>query len=219
MYDANYTWPLYWSFVNQAFYRLCRVVYSTHRWLQYVWLYIIIFPIDFFSICILIYPIRYWQDVIYLENEHYCYVPYRHFRGILWLAFNCYGIPILSISFIYLRITIYLRQQKNNQIILVKQRQDRDLLVIRRILITIGLLLVLGIPGVVLLIMLHITGEEHPLLLRIEWLFVSLSMIGLSISTVLFTSQLKQMLFKRFKQNRLAMKDDIAVNRNPLNEF
>ncbi len=145
-------------------------------------------------ICILFYPILYWHDVIYLPNEHYCYVPYTHFRGILWLAFNCYGIPVISLSLIYLRITIYIRRQTNNQTFVVKQRQDRDMIIIRRILITIGLLMALGIPGVVFLVMLRITGEEYPLLLRIEWLFVSFSMIGLSLSVVVYTPQLENIV-------------------------
>ncbi|CAF3721321.1 unnamed protein product [Adineta steineri] len=208
---------LYWCF---AFYRFCRVVYSPYRWLQYIWVYIIMVPIEFLLICILFYPILYWHDVVYIPNEHYCYVPYTHFRGILWLAFNCYGIPTTSLSLIYLRITIYLRQQTNNQILAIKQRQDRDLLVIRRILITIGLLLALGIPGVVFLVMLRITGEEYPLLLRIEWVFVSLSMIGLSISTVFFTSQLKQIIFKKFKNNRIIVIQNEAIARTiPMNDM
>jgi hypothetical protein len=167
-------------------------------------------------ICILFYPIVYWRDVIYLPQEHYCYVPYTNFRGILWLAFNCYGIPVMSLSLLYLRITVYLRRQTHNQTLMVKQRQDRDLLIIRRILITIGLLLALGIPGVVLLIMLRITGEEHPLLLRIEWFFVSLSMIGLSLSTVVFTPQLGNIVPKQFSGNRVVAHDNGMLGAIPM---
>ena len=53
---------------------------------------------------------------------------------------------------IYLRITIYIRLQPNNQSLVVKQRQARDLFVIRRILIIVSLLVTVGLPSTILLI-------------------------------------------------------------------
>jgi hypothetical protein len=156
-------------------------------------------------ICVLFYPILAWQDDVYLPKEYYCYVPYTHLRGILWLAFNCYGNPLILLSLIYLRIAVFLCRQANNQTIVVKQRQQRDLVIIQRILITIALLMALGIPGIVFLIMLNVTGEEYSLLLRTEWLFVSFSMIGLSISVAIFIPQLKSIVMKRSQPIRIAL--------------
>ncbi|CAF3799138.1 unnamed protein product [Adineta steineri] len=199
---------LYWSFVDQAFFRLCRIVYSTKRFFQHLYLYVSIFPIQFILICLLTSPIYFWHDVEYLTTEYYCYVPYINYRSIIWLAFICYGIPIIFIALMYLHITIFLRRQTNNQRLLIKQRQDRDLCVIRRIVITICLLLALGIPAIILLIMLFITGEEYPLLMRIEWFFVSLSMFGLTLFTSVFTPQLKNIIFKIFQHNRITIRDE-----------
>jgi hypothetical protein len=191
-------------------------VYSTHRWLQDFRLYIIIPPIEFIFICALLSPHIFWHDIIYLPHEHYCYVPYTNIRGILWVILNAYGNPLLILLFIYLRITIFLRRQSINQAIIIKQRQERDLLVIRRILIIVGLLLTLGIPAVVLLVMLLITGEENQLYFRIEWLAVSLSMIGLSLVLVFFTPQLKNIILKKFQRNRVVPSDGTLTGSIPM---
>ncbi|CAF1479514.1 unnamed protein product [Adineta steineri] len=69
---------LYWSFVNQAIFRLCRIVYATHKWLQHFWLYIIIPPIEFILSCALLSPLLFWHHIVYLPQEYYCYVPYTN---------------------------------------------------------------------------------------------------------------------------------------------
>ncbi|CAF4198877.1 unnamed protein product, partial [Adineta steineri] len=122
---------LYWAFVNQAIFRLCRIVYATHKWLQHFWLYIIIPPIEFILSCALLSPLLFWHDIVYLPQEYFCYVPYTNILGILWVILNAYGNPLLILLFIYLRITIFLRRQSINQALVVKKRQERDLLVIR----------------------------------------------------------------------------------------
>jgi len=91
----------------------------------------------------------------------------------------------------------------NNQTLIVKQRQDRDVIVIQRILIIVSLLMALGIPAVALIIMFYTTGEEDTIFSRIEWLFVSVSMIGLVLSLVIVTPQLKSMVLKTFQHNRV----------------
>ncbi|CAF0728471.1 unnamed protein product [Adineta steineri] len=194
---------LYHSFVNQAFFRLCRIVYFRYRWLQLHWWYIIIPLLQLILAFALLSPLLVWHDIIYLLDEHYCYAAFMNFRGILWTAFISYVIPASIVFIIYIRITIFIRQQPHNQTQAIQRRQARDLLVIRRILITVGLLITLGFPSVVLVIMGAITGEEYVLSFRITWISLSISMTGLSIAMVLFIPQLKSIVWKKFQRNRI----------------
>ena len=148
-------------------------------------------------------PVLFWHVVAYLPKEYYCYVPFMNLRGIIWACFIAYGNPLIFLLSVYLRIAIFLRQQAHNPTLVVNQRQKRDLIVIRRILITIGLLILFAIPAIIFLIMLYITGEQHPLLYRIVWFFLGLSMFGLSISQVIFTRQLKNIVLKNFRSNQI----------------
>ena len=80
-------------------------------------------------------------------------------RGVLWVFCIAYGNPLLLLSLIYLRITVYLRRQSSIQTFMIRQRQQRDLIVIRRILITVSLLMALGIPAIVILLISYITNK------------------------------------------------------------
>ena len=123
---------------------------------------------------------------------------------MVWTAFSNYGTPLFFLSIMYLRITRFIHQQKsNNQILAIKRRQERDFLVIQRIIILVGILLGLGIPSIVLILMLYITGVENPLNYRITWLSTDVSMAVLSILIILMTPQLKSIVIKRWQRNRV----------------
>ncbi|UJR29341.1 hypothetical protein I4U23_010553 [Adineta vaga] len=186
---------LYISFINQAFFRLCRIVYSQYKYLQSSQLYILIIPIEIIIACILLCPIYVWNDIIYLPDDHFCFVPISNIRGYLWIFFSVYGIPVLSLALIYIRIIIFIRKQ-SNQPIRIKRRQTRDLNAIRGIFIMIGFLLLLGLPTSVLIIMMLVTGEAHPLTFRITCLSIGTSMLGLSIAMMISIPQLRTIVWK-----------------------
>ncbi|UJR17262.1 hypothetical protein I4U23_004157 [Adineta vaga] len=194
---------IYWSFTNQAFFRLARIVYSTIRWLQYSWLYIIIPPIEFLILCILFCPILIWHDIVYLPTEYYCNIRNGNIRGTIWLLSIGYGSPLLCLLITYIRIGRFLYRQMNTQTLIVRQRQQRDIIVIRRIFITVTFLIILQIPRTILFIMLFITGNEYIYFARVEWFFISFSMIGLSLSMAIFTPQLKTIIWKVCHWNRI----------------
>jgi len=92
--------------------------------------------------------------------------------------------------------------------LIIKHRQERDFLVIQRILIVFGILLALEVPGIVLAIMLFITGVENPLIYRIKWLSTDVSMAVLS---VFMTPQLKNIIMKRWQRNRVMPMGDATI--------
>lgn len=187
----------------QAFFRLCRIVYSRYRWLRFSSIYVIIPSIELVLACIVLSPLLYWNDVIYLLDEHYCYAAFSNIRGIVWTAAMAYGIPGLCLLIIYIRIIRFLREHSNTQSEAVQRRQTRDLLAIRRILIVVGVLILLGIPSVILVFIAAITGKEHPLSFRITWISLTVSMTGLSLAMIYFVPQLKHILSKFLRPNRV----------------
>ncbi|CAF3987406.1 unnamed protein product, partial [Adineta steineri] len=153
--------------------------------------------------CILLLPLLFWHDIVYLPENYYCYVKFAYSSSILWLGLIIYGIPLLFVSLIYLRITKFLQQNLNNQALVVKHHQQRDLIVCQRILITMNLLTIHGIPPIVFLIITAITGEESSLSFRISWPFMSLTMMGSSVWLVILTPQLKKIILKKFHNHRV----------------
>ncbi|UJR29339.1 hypothetical protein I4U23_010551 [Adineta vaga] len=189
------------SFINQAFFRLCRIIYPQYKYLQSSQFYFLIIPIEIIIAFILLCPIYVWNDINYLPDDHFCFVPLSNIRGYLWILFTAYTVPVSSLFFMYIRIVIYIRKQ-SNLTIRDKQRQARDFNAIRRILTVVGFLMFCGMPVLIFVIRMFITGEVYPLTNRIMSILIGISMFGLSIAMVLCVSQLKDLLWKTLKVNQ-----------------
>ncbi|UJR17056.1 hypothetical protein I4U23_003953 [Adineta vaga] len=200
---ASMCCAIYHGFVTQAFYRLCRIVYYKKRQFQLYWFYVIVTPIQVTAAFLLLSPIMLWHDIIYLPNDYYCYIPFTKLRATLWLVFSVYGIPLTCLISIYTRIIMFIRKHSANQTIIVKRRQNRDLLAVQRIFLNIIILLTLGLPTIVLLFIYFITNVEHPLIYRTMWMVVGVSMTILSVEMAFMTPQLKNILLKRWLRNRV----------------
>jgi hypothetical protein len=160
-------------------------------------------PFELIVSFVLLCPLLIWDDIIYLPNEYYCYISFRNVRATILTGTANYGIPLFSLAFIYLRITRFIRQQPNTQAVTIKRRQERDFVVIQRIFIIVNILLTLGIPSMVIISILYATGFENPLLYRITWLSIDVSMGILSVIIVLMTPQLKNIVIKSWQRNRV----------------
>ena len=119
-----------------------------------------------------------------------------------------YGIPLLTIILIYLRITIYIHQSSSRRPHTVRQWQKRDFLVIRRILLTILIMMGLETPTIVLFIMSINTEHEHRLAQHVQWFIIALSTVGLHVFALLLTSQTERMIVRRYSRQHSA-----AINR------
>ncbi|CAF4134786.1 unnamed protein product, partial [Adineta steineri] len=124
---------LYMNFLNQAFYRLIRIAYSQNRQFQSVKLYIILPIIEIIILTSLLLSVLIpLNGVTYLPNDYFCYATFTNIPGILSAAVIVYVGPFCCISFIYIHITRFIHQQGNIQTLIIRQRQSRDLLIIRR---------------------------------------------------------------------------------------
>jgi len=148
-------------------------------------------------------PVLHWHDVDYLPTEHYCFVPFTHLRGIIWTVAVAYGIPICVMFFVYLRITIFLHNQSTNITIILRRRQQRDIIAIKRIMITFTFLVTIGFPTLVNLIIANITGVVPAFSYRIQWLTGGISSAVLCIIIIMFTPQVKHVVFDRFSRNQV----------------
>jgi hypothetical protein len=160
-------------------------------------------PIQIVVGSVLVCPVLIWHDIIYLPNEYYCFVSFTRIRSFLWLVFICYGLPLCYLLLIYIRITLFIRQQPNNLALAIKRRQQRDLHAMQRIFINVGLLMILGLPCIVVLIMSFINGVEHPLAYGIMWIGAEVSIAALCIEMIFMTPQLKNIVMRRRQQSRV----------------
>ncbi|CAF0809965.1 unnamed protein product [Adineta ricciae] len=220
LYDINFTssWctfrgylisvmcsDIYQIFGIQAFFRLCRIIYPRRRMFRSFWFYFVLVFVQLAKTFVILCPILVWQDIDYLSNEHYCYVTFDKPRGMIYVIFTTYGIPLSILFSHYVRITIFLHRLPNNQTMIIRSQQKRDLIAIRRIFIHVTLLLTLVVPGTILTLIRFITGQDYPLTFRILWLGSEVSIAILTIEMILATPQLKNLFLKPWRQNRVSM--------------
>ena len=115
----------------------------------------------------------------------------------------CYIVPLTGLLLIHIRITIFLRQQSANTAAIIKLKQQRDLVVMRRIFINVSVLLVSGLPGIVVSLMAFVTGSAHPLGHRITAITFETSFTILSIQMIIMTPQLRRLIIRRWQVNRV----------------
>ncbi|CAF1294113.1 unnamed protein product [Rotaria sordida] len=75
-----------------------------------------------------------------------------------------------------------------------RQQMKRDVIVLRRIILIVTLVLVLGAPGPIFVIMRFINGRLHPLAYRVTWLAGVTGILFISIALYIITPQMKTIL-------------------------
>ena len=120
------------------------------------------------------------------------------------ISLGIYNILLVLLTIIYVRIIKHIRRHLNNQSLIAKRRQQRDLVAIKRIIITLNVLFIFTVPAAVFFIMGLINGVEHPLAHRLIMLSYAMSTAVLSILLVIMTPQLKAVITKIRQRNQIA---------------
>jgi hypothetical protein len=192
---------LYDSYILQAIYRLCRVVFYRYKCLHTFSLYCFIIFIEslFGIISISLVFIR--GHVIYLSTEYYCQTPFTNIPAIMYVAFRIFFLPILVIAIIYMCLLNHVRQKNFSSNICRRRSKHnrRNLIVIRRILLMLTILILLGLPSIIFLIIFIFTGYLIPITYRVGWLSVSFSLVFLAYMLIKLTRPLRKTARKFFR--------------------
>jgi hypothetical protein len=96
-----------------------------------------------------------------------------------------------------------MRQTKNVAIQQNRQRTNqRDVVVLRRIIILVGMLLFLSFPTLILWLAYLITGYLSPLVYHFEWLTFALSLSFLPMASALLSPNLKNLIISKWRQKQ-----------------
>ncbi|CAF0915888.1 unnamed protein product [Adineta ricciae] len=196
---------MYIAFINQAFYRFVRIVYPQYGYFLSLKFFLLLTMIEYLCISGIVCVVIPWNGVIYFIYDHFCYVSFTNLRAIIWIVLSVYALPCLCTFMIYMRITTFLRHQRNTLTLVMRQRQKRDFLIVRRILMIIIFLLTLGLPGTFFIIRYYVTGDYHPLSLRVGWMSVAISMAVLNVVLIFCIPQLRNIVRKVFQEHRIGV--------------
>jgi hypothetical protein len=148
-------------------------------------------------------PLLVWFDIELIPEDNACFISTTSVPGIIWATISIYVLPMSIINNIYMKVTRYLRKAPS----IVSTRAKRDVIVIRRIVIVILTLFVIGSPTIVSIIMLPFTKVGESFFYRITIMTMALSMSTLSLILVYTSPQLKLIIMKSFKKNQVTHLD------------
>ena len=194
---------IFGAFSLQAFFRLCRVTYGQHKNLQKYHIQLVFILIKWLFSFTFVWLV----EIDYLPTEYYCSIPFHTLKPALLASVIAYGCPSSMIALFYIRIILYIRSK--GYVVSMQRHTRRDVKVIRRIVMTVSSLWLLGIPSMILLLYGQIHGGIiHPLTYRIEWIAPSFALAVLSVFLIKCDPYLIRVLFPKRSRKHKAEKSD-----------
>ncbi|CAF1115559.1 unnamed protein product [Adineta steineri] len=201
---------LYWSYVLLAFFRFVRIIYPKQLWLcrSFFYLYILI-PCQFIFVFLGILPSFLVFDCIHLIlNEAFCDILIKPAYFCVYSNTIAFGIPYTILCIFYIKIGQKMRQP--SMIRLHQERNRRDYIVIKRMLLNSILLCLIAVPYVVLYIISIFYEYLNSTTLRFQWLSSSFGSFLFSLFLPLITTQLGNLL----KSNKIIPRNDQTERRD-----
>ncbi|CAF0963939.1 unnamed protein product [Adineta steineri] len=176
---------IFYSNTLQAIYRLCRVVFHTRQSLQSFRLYQILILIQWIICFLMIIPTFVLGDFKYLVDDYHCQIEYQSMRSTLLNGTLAYMIPMNTTIGCYMYTVRKMRQGNNSLIHTMTHIQQvtarRDLIVLFRICILLGLLMAFFIPSTIILSIYNFTGYLPWWSSQIQWLVFITSIMCVTI--------------------------------------
>jgi hypothetical protein len=144
---------------------------------------------------VLVSPLYILHGQKLIPGEYVCRIPKDDPFSIAYATLIVYGLPFNGLAFTYVQVHRSLRRQArstNFDFHLRSRHRQRDILVLRRVIITVTLLGSYGMPNSIMLIMLAITGNLVSSFYRILDLSVAAIVLTLSVALFYLTPQLRK---------------------------
>ncbi|CAF3716902.1 unnamed protein product [Adineta steineri] len=196
---------LYHTLCVQAFHRLFVTVYSTKRYFQTksfnIYMVIIQWVISFsFGL-----PVFLTGQMKYYAEVRMCQVSIDETLSSIYFTLIIFVFPLLTIIFIYIHIVKYMKQNSHSTTkrlnITGHHRHHCELRLIRRILIIVIVLFLLGFPYGFLEILIEIhVMPSWPYIISIGYIFITIGQGATTLINLITTDDVRKVLINIFKK-------------------
>jgi hypothetical protein len=188
-----------YSFLLQALYRYLSAVYPTRLFYQSMkfqfslicltWIFCFVYPLAF----------MFTDEIKYNVDNQICQLVLRLCFSIIYGAQCIYVIPVLIINFIYLKLIRYVHvMNKRTTPVNVLSRVKRQLRMVRRTIILLMIIIVMGCPyGIFIFISFFTSPPKYHF--RIAFIFIDLSLVVEMLVLFQFTDPLQTSIMKRIR--------------------
>lgn len=186
-----------YSYLLQACYRYSTVVYPNRIFWQSAKLQTFLVGLTwlFGFACATLYAFE--GDIKYDLDNQICQMELQPSLLTFYNAVSLYAFPIFLIMLIYMKLVLYVREMnKNVTPVNTSLRLKRELRMVRRIVILVGGITVLGFPYTLFCFISLFTAppKYH---FRIAYIFVDFSLVFVMIAIFQFTDSLKEFIMRK----------------------
>ncbi len=194
---------IYYSYLLQAFFRFFRVVLYQYRRLQSFQCMLGFILIEWLISFLWMMLILFLNDFEYISQNYYCQISFSDFRGLLTAVSVIYFGPTFTSVIIYIYIMYHLKHMTTSRIQQNRTRSNqRDLIVLRRIIILIVSVLFLSLPILIIWLLYLFTDYLNPLSYHLEWLLFAISSSILSLASAILSPNLSRLITIQWRRPR-----------------
>ena len=192
IYLTGYTF--FYTFALQAFYRFCRINYRTRVQLHSFRLYVVLsIGLWILATCALL-PSLLIGDIKYVANDYHCQFAPTDMRG----SFTVYSVGFLlpfSVTLFCYMWTMYSLRRQTAALVTINQRDraQRDMMILRRLVIFLSIVAIAAAPHLMLPIIYVIIGYLPDWIISLEWMLTESAGLAVSISLLLAAPHLKKL--------------------------
>jgi hypothetical protein len=192
----------FYSYLLQAVYRLCRIVFYKNQSLQSVHLYIAGIILQWIVSFLQVIPVYLLGTFEYLPNDFHCQIALNNIRGLLTGLTLVHMLPISLTTTCYIYTVIYIRK-RSDKIRNSRQRASdrRDLSVLKRIFILLAAMTGSGMPQLGISICYQVFGYLPYWSTQFQWLTAIVSIFCISV-ILIFVSPNLQNFWRRSLSSR-----------------
>ncbi len=180
-----------YSYVSSAIYQYMLIVHPTRLFWQSAraqlsliilgWILAFLFPI----------PFLFTGEIAYNVDNQICEIPLRLSFPVFYLPLVVFTIPVSLVMFIYFKLVRYVKEMGRDLTpVITLLRAQRNLTMVRRIVILLHILLTAGVP-MTFFFVLSFFNHAPKYHTRIGYFFVDISLLCVMVVLFHFTDSLK----------------------------
>ncbi|CAF1137310.1 unnamed protein product [Rotaria sp. Silwood1] len=192
----------FYSFLLQAIYRCCRIVFHTRRSLRSFHLYVILSFVQWIIACVQVLPSLFIGDLKYLPNDYYCQLSPINLRSTIICLSLIFLIPYFSTIFCYIFTMYYVRMRR---VALVTLRQNfklrRDITILTHLAILLTFIITVAMPHIFMPIIYVLFGYAPLWASSFEWFTTLFSLVSVAIIQIFINPHLKKLFTRTNRVN------------------
>ena len=182
----------FYSYLLQAIYRLCRIVFYRNSTFQSCRCYVYGIVIQSLLSFVQVIPVFFLGVFEYLPNDYHCQIAIHNIFGLITGLSLVHMIPISLTTICYIYTAIYIRKSSARVRSMRQQVKDRrDFLVQRRIFVLLTAMIASGMPTLGISLYSRLTGYVPFWATQFQWLSATFAMCVVSIILIFISPNLK----------------------------